>query len=359
MALVHMIAHQLQRANPEAQASVKLRETCLPQDGRVEECFRELKHCVMRRFSKDYGRFSDDHGAHPLSSWLGQYVEEKLSFESVTQKAMQHFKQELDKTEVVTDGFLFFAYEKMEFETLLHIFFVQHNTGQYIDGDAELNESFYLDTGNICLAAKVNITDWQSGDAHRSSNALMLLRWRGEKELTDVFANGIGFAEKVDLSADTEAFLEVVSEYTQDLPDNIAHHTKKQVVDYCLEQDKIGKPVVIEELSTQLTDNPAPVIEKINGEETVTTPKLPDFAAFVSETKPAAKPELIPDKTQLRQYVRLSGRDNRLSMSFSSSCLGDTITYDPSSESLTIKNIPPSLKSRLAKYLQNSVADDT
>ncbi len=354
MALSHIIAHHLQRPDPSATTTLTLRDSCWAKNGRIEECFRELKHCVIRRFSKDYGRFSDDHGAHPLSSWLKQYSEDKMSFESFSKKAMEHFKIELDKTEVPLDGFLFFGHEQLEHESAIHIFFVQHNTGQFIDGDVEVNESFYLDTSNVCLAAKINLTDWQSGDVHRAANSLTLLRWRGEKELTDVFVNFIGFAEKIDVSADTEEFLNIVSDYTKDLPEDVAHYTKKQVVDYCLEQDKIGKPVVINELSTQLKDNPAPAKENADGSVSPPPPKLPEFASFVSENKPESKPDLIPDKSKLRQFVRISGRDNNLSMSFSSRCLGDTIVYDPNSDSLTIKDIPSSLKARLAKHFQEN-----
>jgi len=352
MALTHIIAHRIQRLTPGEAATIKVRETCWSQNGRIEECFRELKLCVMKRFSKEYGRFSDDHASHPLSSWLGQYSDEKMGFESVSKNAMTHFKTELDKTEALVDGFVFFAHEVLEHESVIHVFFVQHNTGQFIDGELDLSESFYLDTSNVCLAAKINMTDWQSGDTHRASSALTLLRWRGEKELSDVFVDVVGFAEKIDVSADTEEFLSTVASYTKDLPEEVAFQTKKQVVDYCLEQDKVGKPVVMAELSRELKETKVPFDDNNGEADTVECKALPDFAAFVAQSQPVAKPELIPDKSQLRQFVRISGRDNNLSMSFTSSCLGDSIVYDPDSDSLTINNIPASLKTRLAKHLQ-------
>lgn len=366
MALTHFIAHHLQRPEPNTPSLINLRDDCWQQDGRIEECFRELKLAVIKRFSKDYGCFSDDYGKHPLSSWLKEYSEDKLGFASFTKKAMQHLKTELDSTDIVVDGFFFFAHEKLEHDELVHLFFVQHNTGQYIDNDIAINESFYLDTANVNLAAKINIGDWQSDDSHRSSNALTLLRWRGEKELSDIFSDFIGFANKVDLSAETEAFLETVADYTKELPETEALYTKKKIVDYCLEQDKIGKPVVMDELSTELKHNPLPVSQKTedatdNSSDAPSEPalsKLPEFSTFIAETKPSAKPELIPDKTQLRQFVRLSGRDHKLSMSFSSSCLGDSILYDPTSESLTIHNLPPTLKARLVKHFQQKGAKE-
>ena len=351
MALTHIIAHQIQRQKPDVPSVLKLRDACMEQNERIKECFRELKTRVIKRVAKDYGRFSDDHTSHPLSTWLGEYCNQKMDFESLTEKAMQHLKMELDKSEALMDGFLFFAHEVLENEKFIHMFFVQHNTGQFIDGDMDINDSLYLDTSAVDLAAKINLTDWLSDDAHRVSNALMLSRWRGEKKLTEVFSSFIGFAEKVDVIADTEAFLAVVSDYTKDLPEDLAFQTKKQVVDYCFEQDKEGKPVVMAELSAQLKSEPFSTETTTDDGVEIPSASLPEFAAFVSEKK-LNKLELNPDKSRLRQFVRISGRDNNLSMSFASSCLGDTIVYDPNKDSLTITNIPHALKARLARHLK-------
>ncbi len=352
MALLHIIAHRIQRLDPSNASTISFRDHCWEKDGRVEECFRELKISVIKRFTKDYGRFSDDIGSHPLSSWIKNFSEEKMSFDNLSKKAIEHLKTEIDKSEALVDGFVFFAHEQLERDELLHLFFVQHNTAQFIDGSLDINESFYLETSNINLSAKINISDWQSDDIHRSSNALTLLRWRGEKELTEAFTHFIGFTDKLDLKADTDDFLETVSDYTKDLPELEAYQTKKHVVDYCLEQNKIGKPVVITELATQLKENP-PLPAKSSDEATSanTATKLPNFADFVAEQKPTQKTEIIPDRSKLNQYVRISGRDQKLSMSFSASCLGDSIVYDPQTDSLTIHNIPAGLKSRLARHL--------
>ena len=355
MALLNFIAHRIQRLEPNNAATIYLRDACWITDGKIEECFRELKVSVIKRFTKDYGRFSDDLGSHPLSSWIKDFTEEKMGFESFSKKAMAHFKVEIDKNETLIDGFLFFAHEQLESDELIHLFFVQHNTVQFIDGNLDINDTFYLETSSINLAAKINISDWQSGDIHRCANLLTLLRWRGEKEITEAFTHLIGFADKVDLGAETDVFLDTVSDYTKSLPEAEAFQTKKYVVDYCLEQNKAGKPVVIAELATQLKDKPrTSAINTETNAETNASADLPDFAKFVAEQKSTYKPELIPDKSKLNQFVRISGRDQKLSMSFSSSCLGDTIVYDPVTDSLTISNIPSGLKARLAKHLKGN-----
>lgn len=359
MPLQHIIAHRIQRLEPINPANLELQNSCWANDGRVEECFRELKTSVMKRFTKDYGRFSADYANHPLSSWLKAFTEEKLGFETFSKKAMEHFKSEIDKTDVVVDGFIFFAHEQLEHEECAHFFLVQHNTGQYIDGNLAINESFYLDTSNVKLSAKVNISDWLSGDKYRANNAVSLLRWRGEKDLTETFAHFIGFADKIDLATETDEFLNNVSEYTKKLPEDIAFHTKKKVVDYCLEQSKAGKPVVIDKLSSKLASEP--VSSSSNSSLTSVAvestkrdklPPLSTFTDFISAHSQSHKPEIIPDKSKLAQFIRISGRDHNLSLSFSTNCLGDSITYDTETDSLTIRNLPPALKTKLLKHLQ-------
>jgi len=354
MALVHITAHRIQRLDPTTSSTVFHRDKCWEKNGPIEECFRELKVSVIKRFTKEYGRFSENHGDYPLSSWLKNFKEEKINFDRFSKKAMEHFKVEVDKHDSPIDGFLFFAHEKLEADEIMHLFFVQHNSAQFIDGNLDINESFYLDTSNIQLSAKINISDWQSEDSHRTANALTLLRWRGEKDITEAFVNFIGFSDKVDLGAETDVFLNTVSDYAERLPETEAFQTKKKVVEYCLEQDKLDKPVVITELASQLRNTPLSS-EPADGNNSTST--LPDFAKFVAEHKPTQRPEIIPDRSKLNQFVRISGRDHKLSMSFSSSCLGDSIVYDPESDSLTIHNLPSGLKSRLTKHLQNKTGD--
>ncbi len=177
-----------------------------------------------------------------------------------------------------------------------------------------------------------------------------------EIDKSETLLNGfvffIGFTDKVDLGAEADNFLKTVSDYTKDLPELEAYQTKKYVIDYGLEQNKVDKPVIITELATQLKEEP-PLPAKNSEEISTAKPatKLPDFADFVAKQKPTQKSEIIPDRSKLNQYVRISGLDHKLSMSFSASCLGNSIVYDSQTDNLTIHNISAGLKSRLAKHL--------
>lgn len=333
MPVAHVIAHRLLRPSPTANVELRLRDSEITLSGKAEELCRELKNTYVRKAGKSYGCFSDDTAEYPLGAWLRQYLEQSITFPSFCSYALKHLKLSIEKVEAPLDAMVLFVHEQIEARDALYIFLVEHSSGQYFDGDMVLCDSLFLDTSSINLAAKVKIPELLADDGH---NYLSLMRWRGEKELSEAFVEFIGLANKIDVAADTSQFLDLVTHYTDDLAPEEAKQTRTAVVDYCLEQDKSGQPVVIAELAKQISHA-----------------DKPSFSDFVVSRQPQAKNELIPDKAQLKNFVRISGRNELLSMSFASACLGETVVYDPQTDSITINNIPPSLKSRLVQHLKS------
>ena len=338
MAFSAIIAHRIRRDAPGSAITLSLRAEPLPINGVLEELAYELKTQFIRKGGKHYGRFSTDTGEHPFSSWLNEYRAEKMGFASFTQKVLQHYKLLLDDTDVLLDSYLVFAFEQIEAGDFLHVYMLEHMSGLYLDADITISESLHLDTSGFTLAAKINLTECDAGD---SATYLALVRLRGDKALTEAFAKLVGFSDKHDVKSDTVEFLQLVDTFSETLDEPIAKSTRTQVVNYCLEQNKAGKAVVIADLSQTLAQE----IKSYEPER---------FKKFVEEKQPEIKAEFIPDSAQLRNYVRISGRNDSLSMSFASECLGKEIVYDAAEDVLTIRNIPPALKARLLKHLQGN-----
>lgn len=335
MAIAHLIAHRIQHLTPGSPASSTTRSEEIARDGVVEDTLREMKLGFVKKLTKIHGQFSPDTGEFPFAPSLKQHLEGKESFTSFTHRAIKHFEQVLSASEALIDAYVFFVFEKFEHTEEFYVYLVHHKNGQYLDADLAMTHSMALDTDNISLAAKLNAREWQTGDAHLSY--LSLLVWRGEKELNEAFMQWLGFTNKANVKEQTDAFIEAVETYTKAQPEPQAMETREKVVNYCLEQDKAGKRVILDELSQQVNEE-----------------NQKEFANFIKEQQPKLESELIPDRAQLRNYIRISGRNELLSMSFDSKCLGETIVYDADSESLTIKNIPSALKSRLLKHIQKS-----
>jgi len=335
MAFTRIIAHRIQRLQPTESAQLQLRPSVFDTNGKLEELGYELKVNFIRKGGKFYGRFSAETIEFPFSSWLKEFREERLGFESFTHKAMQHFASALEKTETILDAYVFFLVEKIEAGELLYVFVVEHTHAIYLDGDLAVDDSCFLNSSQFGLAAKVNMQDWDAGE---SLTYVAIMRERGEKDLSDAFTNFIGFSDKHDVKSDTVEFLKIVDNFTESLDENTAKLTRNKVVDYCLEQNKAGKSVVIKDLSNTLS-------------EELKTYEPDHFSRYVDSTQDHIKTEFIPDTSQVRSYARISGRNDSLSMSFDADCLGNNIHYDVASDSLIIKNLPPALKARLLKHL--------
>lgn len=338
MALTSIVAHRIYRHSPGGAFELQLRSEVFELNGKLEELAYELKTQFIRKGGKSYGRFSDELGEFPLPAWLRDCREERLGFLSFSHKAMQQFKQALEKAESLLDAYIVFVEEKLEVGDTLSVYLVEHQSGLYLDGELALDESLFLDTSGFTLAAKIQLNDWTSGD---STTYLTLMRARSDKDIAEAFTHFIAFTDKQDIKQETAEFLKVVDDFSNTLDESTARITRTKVVDYCLEQNKAGKAVTIADLSTTLA-------------EEVKSYEPERFVRYVESTKPDIKPEFIPHAGQIRSYVRISGRNDSLSMSFASDCLGREIEYDPEQDTLTIRNLPPALKARLIKHLKEA-----
>lgn len=338
MALTSIVAHRIYRHSPDSRFELQLRSDVFELNGKLEELAYELKTQFIRKGGKSYGRFSDEAGEYPLPAWLRDCREERLGFLSFSHKAMQQFQQALEKADSLLDAYIFFVEEKLEVGDTLSVYLVEHQSGLFLDGDLAIGDSFFLDTTGFNLAAKIQLNDWTNGD---STTYLTLMRARSDKDIAEAFTQFIAFTDKQDIKQETAEFLKVVDDFSNTLDETAAKMTRSKVVDYCLEQNKAGKAVTITDLSTTLA-------------EEVKSYEPEHFVRYVETTKPDIKPEFIPHAGQIRSYVRISGRNDSLSMSFASDCLGREIDYDPEQDTLTIRNLPPALKARLIKHLKES-----
>ena len=338
MAITAIVAHRIYRHSPGSAFELQLRNELFATNGKLEELAYELKAQFIRKGGKSYGRFSTEAGEFPLPAWLKDLREERMSFLNFTHRAIKQFQQTLEQAESLLDAYVFFVEEKLEMGDTLSVYLIEHLSGLYLDGELAMDESLYLDTSGYSLAARIQLQDWLEGE---SSTYLTLIRSRGDKDIAEAFTQFIAFTDKQDIKQETAEFLQIVDDFSQTLDEATAKITRTKVVNYCLEQNKAGKAVAIADLSQNLA-------------EEVKSYEPERFMRYVETSNPDIKPEFIPHAGQIRNYVRISGRNESLSMSFASDCLGREIEYDADKDVLTIRNLPLSLKARLIKHLKES-----
>jgi len=151
MAFTSIIAHHIHRSAPDSRVASQLRADGFSAQGTLLECAQELKTHFIRKGGKQYGRFSDDTGNFPLAAWLKDYREERLGFVSLTHKIVQQLSLDIEKTESLIDGYLFFIEESLEAGQYLSIFLAEHQNAVYLDASLELDNSRYLDTSGLAF----------------------------------------------------------------------------------------------------------------------------------------------------------------------------------------------------------------
>ena len=349
MALKHIIAHEIHSPSGGGTPVVSLRETPWPINDAALVCFNAVKKGSLSRSNKDYGGLDQSHAFAVLASKLDG---DEIEFQTFSTESVSLFKRSLEESELSIRYHILFALESLESGKVLHGYFLEQNEAYYIDTKLDIEPSLSLDTA-IKFGFKINMAELLDTESENHNRAVTLFRFRGDKAVNQFLEKSIGFGDKQDIASETDALLETVSQYTRDLPDDVASFTKSQVVNYCLDQDKSGEKVALKSLSNNLAEQLDAHQDSFasSSERSYTPP--PRFDNFALENNKDLNHELIADKNKLKNFMRISGRNEQISMSFSSNCLGDSIVYDPSSDSLTVKNIPSSLKARLIKLIQN------
>ncbi len=332
MPLKHCILHKIERPVPGADIKTTLREQENNGDGAIYSLFEQLKQTYLRSSQKQYGFFDNTLEDSPLPQWLKEQIEGKSAFDSFSRRAMSHLLQLLENTDEVFSAHLLFAVETILEQDQFYIFWINHSEALNINTELDVAMNQYIDTAKLHYAAKVQLEEWLQQD---SPKYLSLMSTRGNKALSDAFGRFTGFTAGIDLVEQTSEFLGIVDAYADTLEADKVSDYKNQVIDYCVQQDRQGAPVVFDELSNQLNEN---------------APK--HFSSFVSEQQQDNKQEIHTDRSSLKRYIRFFGRDNSMSISFAADKFGSDICYDPQTGELLIKNIPKSLKQQLARHLR-------
>ncbi|MDF1763073.1 MAG: nucleoid-associated protein, partial [Oleibacter sp.] len=103
-----------------------------------------------------------------------------------------------------------------------------------------------------------------------------------------------------------------------------------------------------EDFSHYLIEKKKEVRQNQNSAQSRLTPEqLVAQGAPSLEVAEAVKAELIPDRKQLRGFIRYSGKTKDVSLSFSANMLGEAIEFDALQKRLIIHKIPESLLKQL------------
>ncbi|MCK5894735.1 MAG: nucleoid-associated protein YejK [Endozoicomonadaceae bacterium] len=333
MTISNIIVHHLIRSPDADSATIHPRSTPLPVTPITEGLLQDLLQSYNQKSDKAHGCFSAaTEGETQLQDWLSAYLNDSAEFVNFSLKTTESLKEKLDTAGMFFGGFVLIAHYCSGLTQYLLIALVTPASSVSVTEQLDIIDTVYLDMGRLNLAARINITEWQS-----NSQAQRYISWikpRGGRRLSDCFKGFLGGTETANTKKDTDTLINAVEAYSGGNNEALAapDRVKKRVYEYCNEQLQSNEAISLNELSTFLNE------------------AEPDnFTRFINTQDYDLAPKITPSKSQLKRLIRYSGRAKGLNIAFDADLLGNRILYNQENDTLTIHGIPDNIKSQLEK----------
>jgi len=340
MAITSLIFHRITRWQAEQPSEISLCEQAAHVTADHESLFSQLKKVFQFKAGKFHGHFEEDYSSAPLQNWLKEHLDKKIGFEKLSLLYMNQLKELVDKTSEEFEATIMILFEERADGNRLYIFALDSNSGLKLDNAMELDTVDYLNTSKLDLAMRVDLDDWLS-DSDTENPYLCLVRSRSKAKIGEAFTQACAFKSTIDSTKETETLMEVLAGYTKQVEPKEAAQVHQKAYEFCVEQQQLGEAVPLNELSGFIDENEPS--------------KFAEFAEQQAQLD--TKASLRPDTRKLKHLVRISGKGNGLSLSFSSDLMQQTILFDEQSDTLTITSIPKSLKKQILEHLKDAKRD--
>jgi nucleoid-associated protein len=339
MPVTHFITHQIDKDPKAAGALVKCSEKDDFKEDHAAKVMAQLRNIFIGRASKRYGEFGPE--APQFKGLMLDWLNNKQSFVSLTQRITKLFAEKFDNTQHEVDGYLAFMAEQLADGDRFYVYHLREKSNVALSEDGELTETRFIDFSNTGFALCLDTTALQQGDAKKY---LSFSYGRGEKAVQNLFCEFCGFSDTVNVEQETQEFLKIVEAYTKELPEEKANETRTKVVEFCMEQDKYGAAVEFKALSNELDEQAPQKFEQFVQQK---RQEIRQANPEQSQVEVSEKTEFIPDRKSLKNYIRYSGKNKDVTLSFSAMALGGDVQFNQSNNSLMITNLPARLLKQL------------
>ena len=328
-----IVLHQLVKhaENETTTMESVLRDELLTITPEVEQMMLQL-HQGYQNKGKAFGVFQEN---SIFAQDLNRLLENEINFLNFSQQSTKLLAQELGKYNFADSGTLILCQYNFLATNYLFIALLDSRISMLVDENLEIRRTEYLDITQFDIAARINLTDLQVNA--NSNRYLTFIKGRVGRKISDFFMDFLGAEEGLNPQVQNQCLLQAVSDYCEqgELSKEQTQAVKKQVFEYCKEQLASGDEIALTELSANLpTLNERP------------------FVTFTEEQDYGLEETIPPVRSALKTLTKFSGSGKGVTLSFDADLLNNRIEWDPLTDTLTIKGIPPNLKDQLQKALK-------
>ena len=328
-----IVLHQLVKhaENETTTMESVLRDELLTITPEVEQMMLKL-HQGYQNKGKAFGVFQEN---SIFAQDLNRLLENEINFLNFSQQSTKLLAQELGKYNFADSGTLILCQYNFLATDYLFIALLDSRISMLVDENLEIRRTEYLDITQFDIAARINLTDLQVNA--NSNRYLTFIKGRVGRKISDFFMDFLGAEEGLNPQVQNQCLLQAVSDYCEqgELNKEQTQAVKKQVFEYCKGQLANGDEIALTELSANLpTLNERP------------------FVTFTEEQDYGLEETIPPVRSALKTLAKFSGSGKGVTLSFDADLLNNRIEWDPLTDTLTIKGIPPNLKDQLQKALK-------
>ena len=328
-----IVLHQLVKhaENETTTMETVLRDELLTITPEVEQMMLQL-HQGYQNKGKAFGVFQEN---SIFAQDLNRLLENEINFLNFSQQSTKLLAQELGKYNFADSGTLILCQYNFLATDYLFIALLDSRISMLVDENLEIRRTEYLDITQFDIVARINLTDLQINA--NSNRYLTFIKGRVGRKISDFFMDFLGAEEGLNPQVQNQCLLQAVSDYCEqgELNKEQTQAVKKQVFEYCKGQLANGDEIALTELSANLpTLNERP------------------FVTFTEEQDYGLEETIPPVRSALKTLTKFSGSGKGVTLSFDADLLNNRIEWDPLTDTLTIKGIPPNLKDQLQKALK-------
>lgn len=322
-----IVLHQLIRKS-ESEIDVVLRDSMLENHQVVNDLIADINR-VYNNKSKAYGLFNENSLFETSVKELQCGNQDFLNF---SQHSVKQLRNELAKYPFAEGGTVVFClYRYLAVEYLL-IAVLNSCHSMLVNEQLEINQTQYLDIDHADIIARIDITEWQTEPD--SKRYLTFLKGRVGRKVSDFFMDYLGASEGLNTKNQNKTLVKAVDDYCQviELDKQEKKAVRERVYGYCKGQLEAGEEIKLSNLAKEL---PASVDN--------------NFSTFIASQDYDLDDEFPVDRSTLRQLKKFSGSGGGITINFDADLLGERIKWDPQTDTLVIKGLPPNLRDQLQR----------
>lgn len=332
MPVRHSVIHKIDKKPDGSPAVLFLGASEQVESQARDDLMSQLNESYNATAGKGWGFFHQESGAFPFSGWLGKYLAGDTDFLLFSTTAVEHLTNLMEESNLTTGGHALFCHYQQGMTDYLVIALVQETEAVTMTEELALMTVKRLDLDHIRLAARINISEWQTN--RQSKQYISYLKGKQGRKLNEYFRDFIGCQEGIDAPSETRTLLKAFSDFveSEDIVEDAAREKTNTLVSYSMAQAKLGEPISLDELSRLIDED---------------RPK--NFYDFIKAKDYGISESLPPDKKTLNKFRRFTGRAEGMSISFEAHLLGHKIEFDEAGGTLTLRGLPTQLTEQLKR----------